>query len=90
MYANKASLCSSIGVVKSALSPLITPNQLCSDSPALPGGLLLIFCQKEKHTIIMLPFEIPSLSFGHRNKMHLIEMYVKRWGDMISGKPCLF
>lgn len=28
----------------------------------------------------MLPFEIPSLSFGHRKKMHLIEMYVKRWG----------
>lgn len=51
---------------------------------------LLIFCQKEKRTIIMLPFEIPSLSFGQRNKMHLIEMYVKHWGDIISGKPCLF
>lgn len=34
----------------------------------------------------MLPFEIPSLSFGHRNKMHLIEMYVKRWGGYNLGK----
>lgn len=81
-YANKSSLRSSVGVVKSVLSLLINPNQLCSGSPAPPGGLLLIFCQKEKHTIIMLPFEIPSLSSGQRNKMHLIEMYVKRWGGI--------
>lgn len=51
-----------IGVVKGAASALIASNQLLSAGltpPGVPG--LLIFCQKVKRTVIMLPFEIPSL-----------------------------
>lgn len=77
-----------IGVVKGAAAALIASNQLLSAGltpPGVPG--LLIFCQKVKRTVIMLPFEIPSLhhrphpplffffSRCSRNKMHLIGMY---------------
>lgn len=62
VYDNEAPVYGGIGFVKGAASPLIASNQLLSARLTPPGVLgLLIFCQKVKRTVIMLPFEIPSL-----------------------------
>lgn len=62
VYDNEAPVYGGIGAVKGAASPLIASNQLLSARLTPPGVLgLLIFCQKVKRTVIMLPFEIPSL-----------------------------
>lgn len=78
MYANIAPLWAAASMLLKVYSLLWLPL-ISSAQPSLLHleDRLLIFCQKEKHTIIMLPFEIPSLSFCNRNKMHLIEMYVE-------------
>lgn len=64
MYGNKAPLWASASMLLKVYSLLWLPL-ISSAQPSLLHleDRLLIFCQEEKHTIIMLPFEIPSLSF---------------------------